>query len=251
MMNPDVPVQDTRSRGVLVMRVRMKDVVLCLLEIERRTVGSGDKTRFRGLVFPLKDSDDLHALLPPILSKLPAAGGVFSNISKQWPEGADVFRHSYAKQQDWPCRAAVANVLQKIGVVFPHPPKGASSPTPQSNLSEGLHGILGSRGTNELAVETISEYGTTLVTLKELLRPDLRAVFVGINPAPVSVAAGHFYQGRLGKRFWTRLQRYGLLSDLPPDREDEAAFVQGFGFADLVRRPTASAKELSANELWS
>lgn len=30
-------------------------------------------------------------------------------------------------------------------------------------------------------------------TLEDLLRPGLRAVCVGINPAPVSVAAGHYF----------------------------------------------------------
>src|SRR5712691_1489057 len=30
-------------------------------------------------------------------------------------------------------------------------------------------------------------------------------LLVGINPAPVSVAAGHYYQGRIGQRLWRRL----------------------------------------------
>jgi len=33
----------------------------------------------------------------------------------------------------------------------------------------------------------------------DLLRPSLRAVCVGINPAPKSVAAGHYYQRLFGK----------------------------------------------------
>ena len=43
--------------------------------------------------------------------------------------------------------------------------------------------------------------GVEVETLEDLLRPGLRAVCVGINPAPVSVAAGHYYQGRLGQAF--------------------------------------------------
>jgi hypothetical protein len=34
--------------------------------------------------------------------------------------------------------------------------------------------------------------GEKAETLADLLRPGLRAVVVGINPSPVSVAAGHY-----------------------------------------------------------
>jgi len=56
-----------------------------------------------------------------------------------------------------------------------------------------------------MAVETIDLNGQSVETLKELLKPGLRAVFVGINPSPKSVKHGHYYQGKLGKRFWNRL----------------------------------------------
>lgn len=41
----------------------------------------------------------------------------------------------------------------------------------------------------------------------------------------------------------------GIASNLPAGRQDEAAFAQGLGFADLVRRPTVSANEISKTEL--
>jgi hypothetical protein len=50
-------------------------------------------------------------------------------------------------------------------------------------------------------VETITIDGKQIETLKELLRPGLRFVVVGLNPACRSVAAGHYYQGRLGQLF--------------------------------------------------
>ena len=37
--------------------------------------------------------------------------------------------------------------------------------------------------------------GNQVQTLADLFRHGLRAVVVGINPSPVSVAAGHYYQG--------------------------------------------------------
>ena len=104
LMDPDVPVQDTRARGVLVMRSRVKDAVLCFVEIERRKVGDEDKERFSGLVFPLVQSDQLDRLLPPFLGQLPAVRGVFANVRTSRPEGATSFQHSPAKWEERPAK---------------------------------------------------------------------------------------------------------------------------------------------------
>jgi TDG/mug DNA glycosylase family protein len=75
-------------------------------------------------------------------------------------------------------------------------------------------------------------------------------LLVGINPAPVSVAAGHYYQGRIGRRLWRRLERLGLLKDpVVPGAEDEAFAREGHGLTDLVKRPTRASVELSDEEL--
>ena len=74
-------------------------------------------------------------------------------------------------------------------------------------------------------------------------------LLVGINPAPVSVAAGHYYQGRLGRRLWRRLERIGLLKNPVPGAEDEAFGAAGHGLTDLVKRPTPSSGLLSPDEL--
>jgi double-stranded uracil-DNA glycosylase len=74
-------------------------------------------------------------------------------------------------------------------------------------------------------------------------------LLVGINPAPVSVAAGHYYQGRLGQRLWRRLERVGLLTDCVRGEEDEAFSRAGHGLTDLVKRPTASAAAVTNQEL--
>jgi hypothetical protein len=57
-------------------------------------------------------------------------------------------------------------------------------------------------------VEEIELSGQRIRTLKSLLRRGLKAVFVGLNPSPVSVNRGHYYQGKLGQRFWARLREY-------------------------------------------
>src|SRR4051794_40840432 len=90
--------------------------------------------------------------------------------------------------------------------------------------------------------------GEQIETLEDLLRPGLRAVCVGINPALTSVAAGHYYQGQLGQAFFGRLRRADLLPRVA-GWEDDSAFGGGIGFTDIVKRPTRSAAEISPEEL--
>lgn len=74
-------------------------------------------------------------------------------------------------------------------------------------------------------------------------------LLVGINPAPRSVQAGHYYQGRLGKRLWQRLARLALLSNAVPGAEDDAFVHTGHGLTDIVKRPTRTASELGREEI--
>ena len=90
--------------------------------------------------------------------------------------------------------------------------------------------------------------GVECDTLEDLLRPGLLAVCVGINPTPASVAAGHYYQGEYGQRFFDRLRRVELLLDGVRGREDDAAFASGVGFTDLVKRPTRGESDLTREE---
>lgn len=96
---------------------------------------------------------------------------------------------------------------------------------------------------------TVDWQGERVETLADLLRPGLRAVCIGINPSPVSVAAGHYYQGQIGRRFWQRLHQAGVIDAAGTGREDDAAFLAGIGFTDIVKRPTPRAAEISAAEL--
>lgn len=91
--------------------------------------------------------------------------------------------------------------------------------------------------------------GEPVVTLADLLRPGLRAVVVGINPSPVSVAAGHYYQGQVGQRFFRRLADAGILDPTAAGFGDDVAFASGIGFTDVVKRPTPRAHELRSGEL--
>jgi TDG/mug DNA glycosylase family protein len=89
--------------------------------------------------------------------------------------------------------------------------------------------------------------GEEVLTLADLLRSGLRAVIVGINPSPVSVAAGHYYQGANGKRWWAALREAGILPD-GDGWEDDRLFAAGIGFTDLVKRATARETGLHPDE---
>ncbi len=87
---------------------------------------------------------------------------------------------------------------------------------------------------------TMSVNGRSVTTLADLPPARDRLLFVGLNPSPVSVAAGHYHQGRLGRMFWRRLMEAGVL---PPATEvetaDDALMAAGHGITDLLKLPTA------------
>ena len=91
-------------------------------------------------------------------------------------------------------------------------------------------------------------------TLPDLLGPNVRLLFVGINPGLWTVAVqSHF--GRRGNRFYPALFRAGIV-DHPIDASAGLAAAdvahlldRGLGITNLVARATARADELSAAEL--
>ena len=92
-------------------------------------------------------------------------------------------------------------------------------------------------------------------TLPDLLREGLAIVFVGINPSVYSARQGHYF-ARKTNRFWPALSRSVLsaaarqgigVEMLRPDH-DAALLDYGFGFTDVVKRPTGNAAELGPEE---
>ncbi|MGH2703338.1 MAG: uracil-DNA glycosylase family protein [Actinomycetota bacterium] len=91
--------------------------------------------------------------------------------------------------------------------------------------------------------------GNDVETLADLLPQSPRAVCVGINPAPPSVAAGHYFQGRQGQRFYARLRQAGLIRPTGSGFEDDDAVAAGIGFTDVVKRPTARSDDVPGSEM--
>ena len=82
---------------------------------------------------------------------------------------------------------------------------------------------------------TLLVEGESIDTLEDLPPLRDRLLFVGLNPSPVSVEAGHYHQGRLGQTFWRRLMLSGVLpAGTAVETADDALVAQGHGITDLL-----------------
>jgi len=84
--------------------------------------------------------------------------------------------------------------------------------------------------------------------IPDVLGPDLDVVFVGINPGLWSGAVGHHF-ARPGNRFWKALRRSGFTDRVLSPLEDATLPEWRLGLTNLVARTTATADELTADEL--
>jgi len=84
--------------------------------------------------------------------------------------------------------------------------------------------------------------------LADLVGPDLRLLFCGINPGRLSGDLGlHF--ARPGNRFWKLLCAGGFTQSVLVPAEQHTLPGLGIGITNLVGRVTSAASELSASEL--
>ncbi|MFC1431607.1 G/U mismatch-specific DNA glycosylase [Streptacidiphilus sp. N1-3] len=86
--------------------------------------------------------------------------------------------------------------------------------------------------------------------LADVVAEALDVVFIGINPPPVSVAAGHSF-ATPGNRFWPALHAAGFTPTVLLPHQERDLLRLGLGITSIVRRPTASADQLSTLELRS
>lgn len=85
-------------------------------------------------------------------------------------------------------------------------------------------------------------------SVRDIIAPGLAVIFVGINPGLYSGATGHHF-ARPGNRFWPALHRSGFTPrQLHPSEAAELPRY-GLGLSKLVHRATATAAELTEDEL--
>jgi TDG/mug DNA glycosylase family protein len=85
-------------------------------------------------------------------------------------------------------------------------------------------------------------------TVPDVISPNLRVLFVGINPGLYSAAIGHHF-GRPGNRFWPALFASGFTPRLLSPFEEKELLRLGLGITNFVERASARADDLTADEL--
>jgi TDG/mug DNA glycosylase family protein len=85
-------------------------------------------------------------------------------------------------------------------------------------------------------------------SIDSVIAPDLRVLFVGINPGLYTAWTGHHF-ARPGNRFWPALHRSGFTPRQLAPAEQQELLGLGLGVTNVVERATATAAELSAAEL--
>ena len=84
-------------------------------------------------------------------------------------------------------------------------------------------------------------------TIPDVIGPDLRVLFCGINPSLYSAAIGHHF-GRPGNRFWPTLHQAGFTPRQYSPYEDQLLLKLGYGVTNVCDRATARADQLNRED---
>jgi TDG/mug DNA glycosylase family protein len=85
-------------------------------------------------------------------------------------------------------------------------------------------------------------------SVPDVIAQNLKVLFCGINPGLYTAAIGHHF-GRPGNRFWPTLFAAGFTERLLSPYEERLLLDRGYGITNLVNKATASAEELTREEL--
>jgi TDG/mug DNA glycosylase family protein len=85
-------------------------------------------------------------------------------------------------------------------------------------------------------------------TVRDVIAPDLRVLFCGINPGLYTAAVGHHF-ARPGNRFWPALYAAGFTDRLLSPFDERELLKSGYGITNVVSRTTATADLLTKEEI--
>jgi len=85
-------------------------------------------------------------------------------------------------------------------------------------------------------------------TVRDVIAPDLRVLFCGINPGLYTAAVDHHF-ARPGNRFWPALFAGGFTDRVLSPFEERELLKSGYGITNVVPRATASADALTKDEI--
>lgn len=84
-------------------------------------------------------------------------------------------------------------------------------------------------------------------TVPDVIAPNLRVLFCGINPGLYTAAVGHHF-ARPGNRFWPALHGSGFTDRLLSPFEERELLLLQLGVTNVVTRATAAASELTRDD---
>jgi TDG/mug DNA glycosylase family protein len=85
-------------------------------------------------------------------------------------------------------------------------------------------------------------------TVPDVIAPGLQVLFCGINPGLYTAAVGHHF-ARPGNRFWPALFASGFTDRLLSPFDERQLLESGYGVTNVVMRATATADQLTPEEL--
>src|SRR3712207_5731249 len=88
---------------------------------------------------------------------------------------------------------------------------------------------------------------TVLPLLRDRIRPDVRVLFVGINPGVRSALTGHHFAG-YSNRFWKLLYDSRLVPEPITFEDDDRLPEFGYGITNIVARPSPGMTDLRPSE---
>jgi double-stranded uracil-DNA glycosylase len=85
-------------------------------------------------------------------------------------------------------------------------------------------------------------------TVRDVIAPHLRVLFCGINPGLYTAAVGHHF-ARPGNRFWPALYAGGFTDRILSPFDERELLRSGYGITNVVARTTATADQLTKEEI--
>ena len=85
-------------------------------------------------------------------------------------------------------------------------------------------------------------------TVRDVIAPNLRVLFCGINPGLYTAAVGHHF-ARPGNRFWPTLYAAGFTDRVLSPFAERELLKSGYGITNVVARATATADLLTKEEI--
>lgn len=86
--------------------------------------------------------------------------------------------------------------------------------------------------------------------LPDKIPEDCHTLIVGFGPGKDSARTGHYYPGA-NNYMWKLLHRSGIMPELVKEGGDDVMVSMGFGFTDVVKRPTKGTIQATHAEMMN